>query len=845
MKFAALGILICAAATMAFADGRAALVIGNSSYKNAPLANPTNDASDVAAALKSQGFEVLLRTNLDYLGMEDALTSFEKLLKGKDTALFYYAGHGVQAENENYLIPVQENVTTLALAKSRGEPLADVLARIKDSGVTTALVFLDACRDNPFLGTSRSATRGLAAISAPRDLETLIAYATQPGDVAQDGNGRNGVFTGALLKNLLVPGRTVAEVMTQVKADVKAATGGKQQPRVDDGLSRAVYFNDPTLAAALAKAASDKSATELATLEAQLASLQAKLNSAKTDKDKQTLQVEQQRQQALQAAKKLEADSLAAEAARQDQLQQVAYQRQSAAQDTAAKQSELGNLAAARRAELDKLAASASSDNPDVLIDTVERLSAVLKEVDDQYAAALAKSLTRTNSAWDAQLKAIDKEEPDIVETDAEFALRQKQERAEVEAKRQAELSQLKKNAEDQRVSQTASMRSQFASTLDTLQTKVWTLSGASAKLTAGTFDRNSRTWPFTVSSADPGVPMTPLVLVAQPGLAADIPASIRALDAAVKANALSAEVDWSLTRQADQKRYVIAVNAVRVRSLTTNEVVVQNNSPKRVATFTPGQRGKPVAVGLGTLVVNTPLFTPSARVYIDGSPVGSTPLTLKLAEGTVELEVRGVENASFSYTASPSLIAGETTTVVAPVDTRITPLFAGKSPAVTPSKPQLYEVGSRGPAGGIVFYDKGEMSDGWRFLEVAPTDASIGIQWYNGSTGVVETDTKIGSGKANTEAIIAAQGSGSYAARLCRDLSTGGFTDWFLPSLDELNLLYTVLAKHGQGGFAQQYYWSSSQGYGSSAWVQYFGDGYRGDDYKNGRNFVRAVRAF
>jgi len=156
-----------------------------------------------------------------------------------------------------------------------------------------------------------------------------------------------------------------------------------------------------------------------------------------------------------------------------------------------------------------------------------------------------------------------------------------------------------------------------------------------------------------------------------------------------------------------------------------------------------------------------------------------------------------------------------------------------------------VWKVGEPGPAGGLVFYDKGKTTKGWRYLEAAPQDASSGIQWYNGSNVDVKTDTKIGSGKANTEAIIAAQGSGSYAATLCRDLTTGGFSDWFLPSKDELNLLHTVRATNGQGGFAKADYWSSSQLNDSFAWGQLFGDGGQFYYNKEGEAFVRAVRAF
>ena len=112
--------------------------------------------------------------------------------------------------------------------------------------------------------------------------------------------------------------------------------------------------------------------------------------------------------------------------------------------------------------------------------------------------------------------------------------------------------------------------------------------------------------------------------------------------------------------------------------------------------------------------------------------------------------------------------------------------------------------VGSEGLAGGIVFYDKGSYSDGWRYLEAAPSDQSTGIQWSNGEYIDIKTNTAVGTGKANTDAIIAAQGDGNYAAALCKNLTINGFSDWFLPSKDELDLMYTNLKKAGLGGSAR-----------------------------------------
>jgi len=581
-------------ASFGFAEGRLALVIGNSSYASNALSNPVNDAKDMAALLKECGFEVLLKTDADYASMDQSLDEFQKRLKGKDTALFYYAGHGVQAEGENYLIPVKEDISSLAKARSRGVPLGDVLARIKEAQVQTALVFLDACRDNPFPGATRSGTRGLSVVAVPADVETLIAYATQPGQVAQDGKGRNGVFTAALLKNIATPGKTVGEVMIQVKADVKAATGGEQQPRIDDGLSQSFYFNDPVQAAARAQSASAKSQSELAALDQQLILLKAKIQASKSAKDRQALQVEQQRQEALQAAKKLEAENLAKEADRQKQLaaqaQQVALQRQSVAQEAQAKQNELGTLAAARRAEMEKLALAGAADNPEALIETIEKLDAVLKEIDGQYAAALAKGLAGINATWDKQRDAAEAEKPKITETDDEFAARRTKDRNSLEAKRQAELNQLKASTDKQRLTQTASIRQQLTTAVNTLQSKVWTNAGRSVSLTPGEFDRNTRKWPLTIQSNDPLVPFGPWDMVVDLNRSAKTDEAILAMDTAVKANALTASINWSVRRNMTSGRYSLIVKDIRVTDLTRG-TETRVDLDKRMAWF--GKKGR------------------------------------------------------------------------------------------------------------------------------------------------------------------------------------------------------------------------------------------------------------
>ena len=153
-----------------------------------------------------------------------------------------------------------------------------------------------------------------------------------------------------------------------------------------------------------------------------------------------------------------------------------------------------------------------------------------------------------------------------------------------------------------------------------------------------------------------------------------------------------------------------------------------------------------------------------------------------------------------------------------------------------------VISVGTTGPAGGIVFYDKGSYSDGWRYLEAATSDLPFVIRWGDEGTRI-GTSRSIGAGKANTQYIVAAFGMRGYAARRCYDYTQSGYDDWFLPSKDELNELYKQ--KEAVGGFSSIYYWSSSENDSNNAWRQYFGSGSQNDYYRYFEGRVRAVRAF
>jgi uncharacterized caspase-like protein len=525
-------------------------------------------------------------------------------------ALLFYAGHGVQMEGENYLLPIDNaGISDPGSLRRRAIAAREYVQGMAQAGSRLNIVVLDACRDNPLPQATRGATRGLAVIEAPRDTETVIVFAARAGELAEDGRGRNSTFTKAFLSELEKPDVGLAELFNRVGASVRDTTAGRQVPTMySEPLSRPFVFTSSEQLAAKAEAAADKAQAELAELERQLADLKAKISTTKDKAARQALEVEQQRQLALQEAKKLEAANLAREALRQRETAAIARQaeleKQAAYRAAEQQQDELANLVAARRAELERLAQAGASNDPDVLIETVERLEAVLQDVDDQYAIALQKSLSALNASFGQQLAALTDKEPDITETDAEFTARITREKQALTSAHENDRSRMMADAEALRNSQTASMRRQLDNTLTALKNTTWTITGSAVALEVGEFDRNERTWPFTVESRDPVVPMLPVVLVAQLNTAPDPAAAIRELDTAVKAEALAAEVDWGITRVPSRQCYGLDIRSVRVRNLATNSVVVERRLERRSAHFTAGKRTQSMAPNWGELVL-------------------------------------------------------------------------------------------------------------------------------------------------------------------------------------------------------------------------------------------------
>jgi tetratricopeptide (TPR) repeat protein len=235
-----LGLLMAPAAFAAVAEPRHALVIGNASYAHAPLPNPANDAQAVATALRKAGFTVDLKLNASQRQLQDAVTAFGDKLRGGGAGLFYFAGHGVQIKGRNFLMPVGADIKREDEVPYKAVDVQMVLDKMETAKNRVNIVILDACRDNPFARSTRSAGGGLGSMDAP--IGSLVAFATAPGSVASDGKGDNGLYTQHLLANLEKSGLPIEEVFKRVRLGVRLDSNGQQIPWENTSLEGDFYF---------------------------------------------------------------------------------------------------------------------------------------------------------------------------------------------------------------------------------------------------------------------------------------------------------------------------------------------------------------------------------------------------------------------------------------------------------------------------------------------------------------------------------------------------------------------------------------------------------------------------
>lgn len=223
---------------------RAALIFGNSAYPDMPLRNPANDANAIAGELKRLGFSVALQIDAKRTAMEESIRSFSAgLAKTRAVGLFYFAGHGLQLDWRNFLLPVDARLDRADDVPRQTVDLGTFLGSLGKAGNPMNIVVLDACRDNPF-GSEHKTGKGLSQMDAL--IGTLLAYATAPGNVASDGTGRNGLYTENLLREMVTPEARIEDVFKRVRLAVRRSSQGQQIPWESTSLEEDFYFIPPT-----------------------------------------------------------------------------------------------------------------------------------------------------------------------------------------------------------------------------------------------------------------------------------------------------------------------------------------------------------------------------------------------------------------------------------------------------------------------------------------------------------------------------------------------------------------------------------------------------------------------
>lgn len=222
-------------------EQRLALLIGNAAYDTAPLRNPVNDARAMGTTLRGLGFRVQVLENAPLTKMKQAIDEFgDTLQRDRGVGLFYFSGHGMQVKGRNFIIPIGAQIKGERDIEYESVDVGRVLGKMEDAGNRMNMVILDACRDNPFARSFRSATGGLASLDAASG--TFIAYATAPGRTADDGVGTNGLYTAQLIRYLQAPGLKVEDVFKRVRVEVEQQSNGKQVPWEASSLKGDFYF---------------------------------------------------------------------------------------------------------------------------------------------------------------------------------------------------------------------------------------------------------------------------------------------------------------------------------------------------------------------------------------------------------------------------------------------------------------------------------------------------------------------------------------------------------------------------------------------------------------------------
>ncbi len=826
---------------------RLALIVGNSAYDYMnPLANPSNDAADMQRLLEQVGFEVILILDGSLEEIEGATRAFIDSAKGEevDVALFFYAGHAVQYEGSNYLIPTDADIKREYELISKAYLMDTLLKGLERSSAELNLIILDACRDNPFSST-RGGERGLSAMGFGSS-ESMVVFATAPGKVAEDGKGENSPFTEAMKEHLLTPDLEIRQLIAHVSRSVQEETNGRQVPWVNTSFTGEFYFLTSTQELYLRQIELTKLADELLALEAELLLKQYAVDQAQSAEELGRLKIEQLSLEAQATAKRLEEERIKT-------LQTATEQRLAALEEEATAkirlQSQLSEegkalqrLAQQRRSELDKLAQQQSQAHGAMeRLQTVAQFEQTIVDVDESYAETIRLTNIEFEKLKDQQVASYLENKPRAPwETEAEYNSRIQEFESPLKRENAQEIAKI----EGQRDTEITQLTNQMNAYKQDLTGQEFTIGAGMVNVEVLPFSAEGKYFPIRITNNQVNLQFSTTVhyRITATDFSA-ISAEYNRIDDADKANALVATMYYSVEEKSPLV-WELAVKRIELHSLLENDghsrgrlrIFIDTdfslNEAKRVVILADGVASPPLYAAI-PIVVSYPKNTP---IFADGIRVGFGEVLYKVVTPQ-----------------SNAIIITAKTTAGASDQQRIS-FSSGLNQLVTLTAAR---VGGLGPAGGYVFYDKGFYSDGWRYLEAAPEG------WYENSkndpVGTMYTwahkpygtKTDIGSGRANTIAVSKGERGATVVASLVLDYSlcVDGecYADWFVPSSSELLQIHKNLHLKGLGGFSNDYYWSSSESSGFGRYYD-FKEGeweYNLNIFKGSSFKIRPVRVF
>jgi uncharacterized caspase-like protein len=550
--------------------GRYALVIGNAAYASGPLTNPVNDARAIKVALETCGFFVRLLENADRASMLRSVEQLASDLRGADAGLFYYAGHGAQVEGVNYLFPVGEKMEDETDIRTFGLSLDSVQAKMASASPRTVLIFLDACRNNPVSQYFRSG--GARGLSSPQQMNTknaLIAYATAPGKVAQDGAGANSPFSQALIKGLSTPGLEINELMRGVVNAVATETKDQQTPWVSNSMREPFYFLDSNAAYLKITAERDKAASELASLQARGAELKAALDQTHQQEERDRIILEQTALASKESLKRIESERLKEEAARfESERDRQAKERELSEAKRLQEEADLARLRALATDAKDSLRRLESANNN--LADYFLRYSELLAERKSQQEKAQSvwqSGAEEFERYWTLRFASLEELKSEPWETSQEFQARKASAKGEFDSEKGSELAARKKNFDTTVADLTKGIEQAISTLKADLNSRSYTLKGEDIKISYQAFDPAQKSWPVSVEVLRPSMRFSRQYRQSIAG-AKDIGAVYTSIDVASKAGALVGEMDFAIRAEPDG-RFVVRVKEFRVVDLT------------------------------------------------------------------------------------------------------------------------------------------------------------------------------------------------------------------------------------------------------------------------------------